>query len=320
MISFDHFNNIDELLRYSALLVKPFYEFDKDLGLITEWEYKYHKILNSKNTNEKRKGFLLNKIETELDSVIDGVCNSLYDIYKKWLDAHAITDPRQWAIQRSSDVEGYGSLEALKYEFKHYGGNNFEEEFLYTNIKHLKGIFGDYMDDIIGMYRDDLDYYEKMGDSDQIGYLNDQIDILENIDLDTEDGLIYFLDQYIDDKDIFLENIANKYNLEFMIIDFYEKKVFPLWFDFWSEQGIENTRSIIEDIARRLKFTDKSNFMDNIVSINMALNAAHQTGPMLDYINLHYPNIDEDFLDNLSNKDEDEISSWNKDLLELGVW
>ena len=54
---------------------------------------------------------------------------------------------------------------------------------------------------------------------------------------------------------------------------------------------------------------------EKFVAINRALNAAHQTGQMLDYIETESPDMTKELLDELSNLDVDE---WNKELRQMG--
>ena len=104
-----------------------------------------------------------------------------------------------------------------------------------------------------------------------------------------------------------------------MLIDFMEEESFALWFAKWEPLGITKTRDRIEGLYEQLQQIEHLPFQKIPGVINQALTASHQTGPMMDHISDQH-DVGSDFLKELSNKGEEEISKWDKDLMYLGVW
>lgn len=301
-------------------------ELDQDLEILTEWEYKYHKILNASNLHPKRKENILNKIEAELEPITKYVIESLQDVYADWLKKHALLSPRDWAEARMDydEFEAYGvesSIANVKSEYERYGGGDFETKFFMTNITYFKQTFEEILYDEINNAIDELEYYKERDNSDEIQSQQERLNYLENLNLANEEDLLKFVGDYADiylgGNSEILPLLVNHPDLYDMLTNFLEREVFPLWFDRWEAEGIVDTRENIEELSSKLQGAQTAPLKQKMVIINEALNAAHQTGPMLDYIsNTHY-NVDKKFLDNLSNKD---VSEWDEELKEMGVW
>lgn len=294
-----------------------------DLEILTEWEYKYHKILNASNLHPKRKQNILNKVEAELEPITRFIIESLQDVYADWLSKHALLSPRDWAKARLDydEFEGYGAettIASAKNEYERYGGRNFETKFFMTNIHYFKDTINEILKSEVDNARSELEYYEKQNDTEAAQNQQERLDYFENLDLNNEDELINFFENdayvYLDDNSTLLSNHPNLYD---MLIDFLEKEIFPLWFDRWEAEGIVETRENIEELYNELQEAQNVPLKQKMGIINEALNAAHQTGPMLDYISNKHDNIDKKFLDSLSNKD---VSEWDEELKEMGVW
>jgi len=338
-MSFSDVATIDALIKQAAeteffihlarLDIDPSKNLEENLETIYEWEYKYHKILQSQKTNPYRKEKLLNTIEQQMRPVVDRIIEDLSDVFRDWLSKHAILNPREWAEARvdMDEFEAYDpetTLGTVKYEYETLGGKNFEINFFKENKEYFKRFFEEVRSDIINMYYDDLEYYIEHEDTEEIERMQQVIDDLENMDLDNEEDFnrfineYYPIDEYMDEGSL-SDQISNHPKLYSMLVNFLADKVFPLWFAKWEDQGIEQTRESIEEIYNELEQAKNSSFRKVLSVINKALNAAHQTGPMMDYISDRYE-ISSDLLNNLSNLGKNEIDAWNRDLTEIGVW
>ena len=110
---------------------------------------------------------------------------------------------------------------------------------------------------------------------------------------------------------------SEKYGI---FIDNLEKKIELLKAQ---EDGINlirgDLRNLIEDIFKMLNRTFSST-EEGIVAINMALNATHVNGSMLQYLE---QDTDEENLqahfEEMSNLPKEKVETWNKQLREIGV-
>jgi hypothetical protein len=330
-------NSLDELIKLSEedFLIKLArfdinlaYNLSDNLETLNEWEYKYSRIFYSKKTNPYRKEKLLDTIEQQLRPVVENIKEALLDVYTEWLAKHALLDPKEWAKARVDydDFEAYGeetSLSNTKYEYERLGGENFEIEFFKTNLEYFTNFFKEVRYDIINHYYEELEYAETHENEEDIERYKEDIETLENYDFDNEEdfnsfvGEYYYIDEYVDEA--MVSNLFQHHSeLYEMILEFLEKKVFPLWFAKWEPEGIVETRENIEELYLKLQNTDKLPFQQIPGVISEALSSSHQTGPMMDYISEHH-DIDFDFLLSLD-KPEEEIEKWNRELSYLGVW
>lgn len=185
-------------------------------------------------------------------------------------------------------------------EYERYGGNNEKEDFINVNIDMIRQI----VDQIV--------------DEQNNGIEEDSEDYL-NIDLSDDNEIFDFIDGVFDNIKQFISSIYHgnlSYLVDDMIINFNEKVVFPLWYGEWSYRGIDETRENIEKIYETLSSADTAPFSEKFVIITVALNSAHQTGSMVDYVENIDPEVDQRFLNYLSGLD---VSYWDKELSEWGV-
>jgi hypothetical protein len=103
-------------------------------------------------------------------------------------------------------------------------------------------------------------------------------------------------------------------------ISFAEDYIYPFWYRYWRTSSISKTLESINRHYDKLKSTNvrKEGFKDSIVTINFAINAAHQTGKMKDHI-AFFTDVTIEDLDKLSNIDMHQIKLWNKDLIQSGI-
>jgi uncharacterized protein Usg len=205
---------------------------------------------------------------------------------------HAILSKETWAKKRMEEAEEIGEDPSLllSEEYKKYAGVDF------WNYKTFK----DY-----NIEQDFPNFYKWLEIIQED--LNSNLDE-EQEPYDIETSLDLVLDENFESFSKNLERY-NK-NLHYRVmLDFY-KVVFDVWFSHWRGESIEATRKIIENIYDDLN-TIKSKPINKIFqTINEAIQASHQTGPMMDYISQKY-DVGVKFLDHLSNMD---TKPWDKDL------
>jgi hypothetical protein len=113
----------------------------------------------------------------------------------------------------------------------------------------------------------------------------------------------------------FLEQASLIYNLEEICIEFAQFLCFPIWYEFWKPQGIDQTRQRIENAYNMLKVVERQPISQALATINIVINSAHQTGDMLGYISDVTQDTTRDIrraMDLLSNSAD--LTEWNKDL------
>lgn len=317
-------NFIQDLFKFADTLgIHLSDELSENLLTIYEWEYKYHKIINSQSTNEKRKNFLLSRISQELNPVLLKVRKDLWDVYEKWLNSHALLSPHTWATHRAQDAE-YDSevdnkelFESLFRDYEQYVNSSREEfvrEFIEFNYELIHLYIKDYMNEELYNYEIQLEEAQSQKNEELIQELTQRINYLND---EIENPNAYEIQEYIStyygSLDQFIETIMYS-DLQRMTVKVWEDVVFQNWYEHWQEKDIDSVRANNEDIANKLQAAES--ITDQFKIINIALNGVHVTGQMTDYINNIDSSIDQSFLSELSNMD---VSQWDKDLTLLGI-
>ena len=324
--------NIDELLKFAndpillkiaRIGIKASDELDQNLETITEWEYKYYKIKHSKNIHPTRKENILNMIERELRPVIINIINSLSEVFEAWLSQHNVEDPHVLANARYTDeyIESVGpqdAVGAVKHEYEKFGGKDFINTFLTSNFKYFKELIQEERNSLINDYYYQLEEAELHENEEEIIELKERISELENYNTSDEELFNQFIFDYGNGKSL-IESVYDSPFLQNMLADFYAEYVFPFWFQRWEGEGIVETIDELKNVYQKLQKARNESIRNSILTINLALNSAHQTGPMLSYIENRYPEVNQNFLSELSNKGEDDIQKWDNELLEMGL-
>lgn len=100
-------------------------------------------------------------------------------------------------------------------------------------------------------------------------------------------------------------------------VEILEKVAFPAWYDRWRDQGIDSTIDRIKDGRKTLDRLERVNRRDikrATADFNAVLNLSHQTGPMLDYIEDRYNDVDSRFLDRLSDPPSSTTRKWDREI------
>lgn len=305
--------------------------------ILYELEYKYSMLSNkSFNGLPQRKDSILEIIEEKFNEVSKPVIESFMVVFKEWLDNHAILSPKAWSSKRVQDLEeeglvgdfmGYASILSEYARYATPGLGNREEDSFWHMLK----------DDILP----ELKKYPTFEELFQLVVEGEKE--RRQMDLD-EEGLEEFNDIYSYDKkfetikdarksinDLTLEDIdIEEYLYEFILQEFISMAtdigeedlmiemnmvVFKYWYAYWKKEGIDKARKNVEDLYKQLKGFKRLDVQKRFMIINLAINAVHQTGSMLDYYTDRFY-ISERDLKDLSNRD---TKDWDKELNEIGV-
>lgn len=295
--------------------------FASDVKKFYELEYKRSFLLNNNFKGlPQRKENILKKIDQELQKVFYQLKIPLKNTLETWLQNHAITNASFWANQRFLDEQtDEENLDNMLMEWRRYDDNAKEEQipYLTKNFNSLSDLYYELFEEQKEMQKEDIYYEAKQNNQQYDESIIDQIDnsVQNNdylVDLLNYESIISYLERFG--------------TLSIFIIEFYEKIVFPKWFAYWQPQGIEKTRKTIEQIYQEL--INAKDIKSNIIAINLAINAAHQTGNMIDYLET-YGNVDHNYhehgslkelLDYLSNDNNlDLIIDWEEQMEKIGV-
>ena len=300
-----------------------------NLYQMTKWEYLYHKLKSNPNLEfKKRYQNLLKQTEKGMEILLKEIALSLGEVFQDWLSKHAIMQPHTWAVERMNNISESGSdisdpkgameeLDVIVSEAVRYFYNNKKDTmsvdrggFEYTEFNDAVSENNEVLelisDWLIEAYKESIDNYED--DEENKKEMQKTLD-----DRDLSQIFNWFRD--VDGEDNIWTSIFG-YLISYasdILVGLYEYIVFPAWFDYWSQEGIEETRERIEKIELSLRELDSMALQEKIESVNIAINASHQTGSMLDYISNNY-DIDKAYLNYLSNIPQSEIDEWEAEL------
>ena len=169
-------------------------------------------------------------------------------------------------------------------------------------------------------------------------YINDPEDTMERWNVSTpEEADAYMqkmtlanqgLENFIFDTDTLVQLMGEYGDLRTFFIELYEKIVFPVWFAHWKAKGIVQTRKNVQNAYNNLKKASTKDLGNLVAWIGQALNTAHQSGSMLDYVP-EDENFSVDINDESDNYSGEDLlqaltdgnfnNQWDKELREAGV-
>jgi len=311
----------------------------EDLTNVYELNYMYDMMKLSNFTGlPQRRDNLIRDIEDKGIDLCDDVLTQLNDIFYNWLEQHALLSAKSWAESRTKEFEEGGQL-----DYNYIFIIPFDEyaRYKYPNIKNPPAIsynfkgqitsipkeVGEMVDEYLS-YIQEHDLYKDCALSDWfdlkiLQFKDDWETELSGTDDEDESKSIIDNMRRVDERDYSLLFDIEFVTMENMIVgledglideidlltDIYEYVIFPLWFGYWEERGIVQTRENINNIRENmLKALHKGDLSEKFKMINIALNAMHQTGAMLTYIENEHNEISKQLLDELSNMNVDKLN------------
>jgi hypothetical protein len=307
---------------------------------VYELEYKLSmaKFLQFKGM-PKRKENIINNLSKQTAIVANLLKNKLLEVYDNWLGDHALLDASVWADGRVKHLKDHSVTEKIEStlgELSSYSRqlgysdskdrsdfgpalreamrsnniatteffNKLAEEYIEENRVYVE-------EDLASRY-DDVEYFNDEFDTE----LEDEDEIRDYISNMSDDELVEKLDLLSNFIDLGVKEFINLYGNEDKIIKFMnEYYVFPLWYEKWSAEGIDETRENIEEVRERLNKSNPNSLSSFLSDINIAINTAHQTGNMTDHM---YSEYELEELLTVLTKTNTYTKKWNKDLKEVG--
>ena len=204
------------------------------------------------------------------------VASKLKAIYLNWLHTHSLKDPEKWAEDRLKH-NGDSPTEVEK-EFKHWTQEDFWKKDNFTELN-------------------------KMPEFSKWLQLMSKDDVAKT--------LHYVL------RFSFKESmrLLKKYDILYhdVLLEFYKVIIFPQWKKYWKKEGLEKTYNRLEKMYEDLVRIHLDDVPKMFATINKALNEVHQTGEMMDYVQMGY-GVSKADLDTLSNAN---IKKWDHEISQM---
>lgn len=295
--------------------------------------YKYQQVqIQRFKGYPKRQENILIGLEKQARQVIASLVDMLIPVFEKWLENHALTNPKAWAanmmrIQDESDGSSPAAIVDMINGFS-YGGvggprdrhkvdATYVAEQLDFPIKNRQATafaqwFHHAKVDIREADEDNREE-EDMRSEEQIEAYYRDMDFSE-----------YFSTYWNNDWETFLTRAAEFTDIHEFAAEIAEFALFPAWYEYWQQQGIDETRDRLEKAYQMLKQVTSQPIGQALATINIVINTCHQTGDMLDYI-VEETNDNKASLyramNNLSGltHSSPEMKAWNKDLRQVGT-
>ncbi len=291
--------------------LEPSDDLAENLEALYELEYKYQMIRTQEFTGHpRRKENILRRMSDLLLQVAAEIADQLTLVFAAWLDEHTIFDPKRWAEKRLENEEEGQEFESLQLEYHYLTGGR--------RTYKGKWVGGTSIDTFV---EDNLDQFPMLK-----SMISDFLESDEAAGWDEEEGEYPYKgedaeERFLQDQRFsdFYENfIKGSYYEPDILLELYEKALFPVWFEKWKAEGIEETRDRIEKAHQELEAITEQQYPPDQVGgkLSVIINIAHQTGSMIEYIEEQHPDVTADFLQKLSEKD---ASDWNEELTAMGV-
>ena len=291
-------------------------DFESMLLAFHELEYKLSMAKTKQfSGTPRRQENIVQQLKKEFLLVAESIREILVNVFNNWLNSHALLSPQTWARGRLSQNENF--------EFFQDTGKGFEdilESILYDYAEHKNISLVNYgyrtgmsTDQLLSQIIrneiapniDKFPQFKAIAESFLVGYKEMLYDDLtsegfeefskrmnenftdeqqartwiDNITIDTID-----ISDYIYSIRELESAISATGNSTAILQELSANLVFPLWYAKWYEQGIKETRASIARIWEQLNYTGADNVSELSTAISLALNASHQTGSMLDYV------------------------------------
>jgi hypothetical protein len=288
--------NVSSIKHFDALNIDTPKKMEEAISFYYEMEYKWFYLTTHKFTGlPQRKENILKIIEEQSKNILKTLSEDFIVVFNEWLQDHAITDPRLWAERR---------VENLKEDINHLEDIY---PFVIDNLYWKKGLLNDkeriqyvltYVDKHMDKFPPLIDFFKSLHEGSE-----------------EYEELISVYD-FVDGEDIIndMENWDYDSTVEFLI-ELFQYIAFPAWYGYWKKQGIDKTRKNNEQIHSVLLKIESYPLKEQFGILNVAINAVHQGGRMLEYFEDRY-GVGEEFFDQFEEEVPDE---WENELKEIGV-
>lgn len=284
-------------------------------------------LLKNMSAISKRKDNIIRNIQNSLNIIIEDLRPVFLETISQWLRLHSF-DSHTFGEERVEDiVKSFDSDVDPIYDFINYY-NSFNAKKInniYTlvpsilrninNFPRIKNVLQEHLDERKQEIEND---YENHGleyikhNYNQFEKVNNENDFYKKLNTIGFEIVGYVFDD--------IENLFQGHKIE-IAKDLYSNFIFPAWLKRWESSGLIEVKKNIEYIYQLL--LKASDLNQKIIAINMAINAAHSNGMMLDYVedkvDMHHEefNSPNELLHSLSNGHFDK--EWSDEVKKLNI-
>jgi len=305
----------------------PSEDFEYAIRAIYELTYKYQYISDHAWNGSEPKEDVLARAEAGIRQCAEVISAVLVEVFGKWLDRHAITDPETWAhVNYGPDEtsEMYGdaaeAVSGLAYQYArvcgYTGGPSYGPEATRNHARLLSDAISGNIEEM-PVLRDALDEISSaIHQSAMDEYISDG-ETGDEPEPWTADEV--YDEYFVGDMSEVLSQLGNDAALE-AIEDIARVIVFPAWFLYWKPKGIVKARKRVESAAETAKRLLKRNIDYPVTELyqllDRVINTAHQTGSMTDYIDEITAGDTERLLNEMA---ESETWQFDEELQDMGA-
>jgi len=291
--------------------IYPNNDLYKNLYMLYEWEYKYHKVSRSEQFPPRIER-IKQSIKTKMTPVIKTITKQLSIVFKEWLDEHNINSAEEWAKNRYKYKGNIiDLLEVIFNDSARYADRH----------KLVKQIIIELYDDI---------FYDEIQDS-----IRDHIietmpinrqHVIRRLDLKNPLNGIQFLRLTKMNLPTFISDALNKIeriggaeisHIVNILVNI-GKTMFKNWLKTWNKN--KKLEYVINDISKAydmLLNLDLNDFSKTIADLNIVLNISHSNGYFLEYISQVHPNVTRRSLSFLSDLPQQILDEWDNELKKM---
>lgn len=319
--------------------------------LLYEVEYKYSTIKNNRFTGvPRRRENILSLLEDIGREAVSFLADTFEVVFREWLDNHALTDPDKWARQRFYEdgeslleMEGLTAMfEIILVEMGRYTGIISEKDlFLEMNRLHPE-LLEDLLDELVRAWREQTieeieegeldsalfsvqysinipdfeitDEFKKFIENHFAAYDEDFIGLFGDKDAAATAVIEDQIDALALSEDLGRHKIPLVDTEKFFLLA-YRDILFPAWYDYWSSQGIDETRDRVERVYEDIVNIEKRPLDKQFMVLNIAKNTNHQNGSMMEY----YSDMWRVRAEDLARLSDMDTTEWEKELESIGV-
>lgn len=304
-----------------------------------ELTYKYQRLqTQSFRGYPKRYDNILTRIEQQSRIIIQDISFILSHVFEDWLKKHALLNPRQWAenrVEEHFEING-SSADEIEYALESEVVFIKEQQqnvmpVSYNDIESSLSLLDAPIENgsapfLSAFFKSQKEYMYEESLSDNLSY-NEEDEFPKTEEYITKQTKDYYdnltFSEYmssIHNNSIssLLKQIEEFYDVYEFTVELFEFLCFPIWYGFWSQMGIDDTRERVEKAYLMIGQIENQPIKQALASINVIINVAHQTGSMAMYISSYTGESEDDIINSMDRLSNNIPSEWDTDLQEVG--
>lgn len=304
-----------------------------------ELTYKYQRLqTQSFRGYPKRYDNILSRIEQQSRIIIQDISSILSYVFEDWLKKHALLNPRQWAenrVEEHFEINGSSPDEiesALESEVSWIKEQQQQVMTVsYNDIESSISLLDAPVENgsapfLSAFFESQKEYMYEESLSDNLSY-NEEDEFPKTEEYITKQTRDYYdnliFSEYMESIhgnsiSSLLKEMQEYYDIYEIAVELFEFLCFPVWYGFWQQMGIDETRSRVEQAYHLIGNIENQPIKQAFASINIIINIAHQTGSMAYYISAYTGESEQDIVNVMDHLSNNIPSEWDSDLQEVG--